>query len=313
MPMTNKEAYRAFCKTAIDLPIFMMDWYLDAVCENGDWEVLLVKEDIEIVAAMPFFLKRKWGFQYATMPLFVKYLGPYLIPEKRDLKRSFRLYEKLIEQLPKTDSFLMDCLPQMTNWLPFYWNDFQQTARYTYILNLENLEEVYQNFNRNIRRNIKKAKQNLTISGEEIGLEKLYEINKMSFERQGIPIYFSFEQFEKHDQSLRENNARKIFFAKDDHQNIHAVSYLIWDKKRAYYHLAGEHSDFRGSGASIFLTWEAIKFTKEVLGLQVFDFEGSMLKSIEKVRRQFGAVQETYFRIWRTDSVWLRVLDLFRK
>ncbi len=310
--MTSKESYRAFCGQSEDLPIFFQDWYLDAVCEEGTWDVVLEREDNRIVALMPYFLKQKGPFQMMTMPLFVKYLGPWLIPEKRKLKYEFRFYRKLLEQLPAFDSFLQDFHPIAKNWLPFFWKDFKQSTRYTYILeDLGDLESVFQNFNRNIRRNIKKAEKNLRIRSD-YSLETFYKINRMSFTRQGIPIFFSFEQLKKHDEALQKNKARKIFFAIDEKEQIHAVSYLIWDKKNSYYHLAGEHPDFRGSGASILLTWEAIKFTKQTLGLDIFDFEGSMLEPIEAIRTQFGGKQIPYSRVWKYDSKALEILHLLR-
>ena len=39
--MTNKELYREFCKKNHHLPIFMQDWWLDAVCAGKEWDVML--------------------------------------------------------------------------------------------------------------------------------------------------------------------------------------------------------------------------------------------------------------------------------
>ena len=121
------------------------------------------------------------GFTYSTIPLHVKYLGPYLIPSKRNLKNEHSLYAALIEQLPKTAHFIQDFAPTVTNWLPFYWKNYQQTVRYTYIIALENLGEVYQNFNKSIKRNLKQAEKLVTIA-HDISLVVYYAINKMSFE-----------------------------------------------------------------------------------------------------------------------------------
>ena len=131
----------------------------------------------------------------------------------------------------------------------------------------------------------------------------------MSFDRQAISIFYPFDFLENYDEALARKEARKIFFAIDENGEIHAVSYLIWDNNRSYYHLAGENPKFRGSGASIFLTWEAIKYTKEELGLNIFDFEGSMLQPIEAIRRQFGAKQLPYFRVWKYNSTLFQILN----
>lgn len=310
--MSAKEEYIKFCTSESGLPIFFQPWYLDGVCKEGIWDVALIKEGGAVIAALPYFLKKKGIFSYITMPLFVKHLGPYLIREKRILKIEHKIYKSLLEQLPSIDYFNQDFHPSVSNWMPFHWQNFKQSTRYTYIIEgLENLEKVQSNFNRNVKRNIRKAESELKITSE-FSLETFYEINKMSFERQGMPIYFSYEALKQHDKALTVNKSRKMFFAVDDQKQIHGASYLIWDKERSYYHLAGENPAFRKSGASILLIWEAIKYTKEELGLNIFDFEGSMIESIEMIRRQFGAKQVPYFRIWKYNSSLFKSINILK-
>lgn len=299
--MSNKDIYRDFCQTAEDLPIFAQDWYLDAVSADGSWDVVIVKKNAQIAVTMPYFLKQKWGFTYSTIPLHTRNLGPYVIPERRGLKNEPSLYAALIEQLPKTAHFIQDFAPTVTNWLPFYWKNFKQTVRYTYILDLTDMNAVFKNRNRRIRRNIEKAEEIVTID-HDISLADFYKINKMSFTRQDMSIYYPLESLEKLDAVLKEKEARELFVARDKAGNIHAVGYLVWDKTRSYALLGGINSEFRSSNAITLLIWKMIRYTKEVLDLPVFDFAGSMLPQVEPSRRQFGAIQEQYFRIWKYDS-----------
>jgi len=299
--MSNKIEYRNFCQTAEDLPIFAQDWYLDAVCADGTWDVAIVKKSHQIVAAMPYFVKQKWGMTYSTIPLHVRNLGPYLIPSRRSLKNEHALYADLIEQLPKMAHFIQDFASTVTNWLPFYWKNFQQTVRYTYIVRLNDMNVVEQNRNRKVKRNIEKAAEIVTIS-HDISLTEFYEINKMSFTRQDISIYYPLESLQKLDKALVANNARQKFVARDKQGNIHAVGYLVWDKTRSYGLMGGINSEFRSTNAITLLVWEMIRYTKEVLNLPIFDFAGSMLPQIEPSRRQFGAEQEPYFRVWKYGS-----------
>ena len=66
--------------------------------------------------------------------------------------------------------------------------------------------------------------------------------------------------------------------------------------------MAGDDPTLRGSGASILLVWEIIQFVRKELGLLEFDFQGSMIQGIERVRRQFGAKQVPYFLIQKRQS-----------
>jgi len=43
--------------------------------------------------------------------------------------------------------------------------------------------------------------------------------------------------------------------------------------------------------------WEAIKFTKEELGLNQFDFEGSMIQSVEQFFRKFGGRLTPFYTV----------------
>ena len=307
-----KRAYREICRQRPELPIFFQDWYLDAVCDDGEWDVLISRYKDETAAVFPYFLKQKWGFRYFSMPHFVKHLGPFIFPEFRTPRPSIRILQDLIGRLPRIASFKQDFHPTLTNWLPFYWNGYEQTTRYTYLLDLaQSPQELFDNLNRNMRRNIRKAEKQVEIR-EDLTLETFYEINCKSFRRQGIAIPYSFEQLHRHDASLQKNRARKIFAAQDEQGRLHSAAYLIWDRTAAYYHLSGDDPTYRQSGSGIYLIWKAILHTREELGLPVFDFEGSMLEPVENIRRQFGARQQPYFRVWKYHSNSMFAVDWLR-
>ncbi len=305
--MTN--AYRQFCKANPHVPVFAQDWYLDAVCESGEWNAAIVEEGEQVVAAMPYFLKKKGPFRYIAMPLFTKHLGPYLrqAGAPYSLTETHRLYGALIDQLPEVDAFEQDFSPIVSNWLPFYWKGYQQSTRYTYRLVLDDLDRIYDGINRNMQRNIRKAQATVSVL-QGGNIEDLYRINRMSFDRQALKLPYHFDLLKKHDEALALHQARQLFFAVDDSGRMHSASSLIFDAQTAYYHIAGDDPEARNSGAGILLTWEAIRYTKEVLGLNHFDFEGSMMQNVEAIRRQFGAVQQPYFRVWKTNSRILRWL-----
>ncbi|OON68700.1 GNAT family N-acetyltransferase [Hymenobacter sp. CRA2] len=312
--MSAKDRYRAFCRTAPDLPVFAQDWYLDACCTGGAWDVVLAEEAGQVAAALPYFCKQKGPFRYVTMPPFVKTMGPYVLPEYRGvLKKEHALLQALIEQLPPLAAFRQNFHPLVTNWLPFYWQQYRQTTYYTYRLdNLQDLEGIRSGVNRNIRRNLQKASQQLQVR-HDLSPEAFYGINQLSFHRQGLPMPYTWEQFRRHDEALARHQARQLFFAVDAEQRVHSAAYLIWDQHTAYYHLAGDDPELRESGSGILLIWEAIRYASEQLGLRCFDFEGSMLPAIERIRVQFGATQTPYFFVHKTPSRWFQLLELLRR
>ncbi|MDD4738602.1 MAG: GNAT family N-acetyltransferase, partial [Bacteroidales bacterium] len=60
--MTNKEKYRLLCQNNSDINIFMQDWWLDALCGDS-WDVLLKEQNNKIIATLPYFIQKKYGFK----------------------------------------------------------------------------------------------------------------------------------------------------------------------------------------------------------------------------------------------------------
>lgn len=304
--MHIRDLYQNFCAQAPDLPVFLQDWYLDAVCGEDQWDVVFARKGGLVVGILPYFIKRKGPWRYVAMPPLCKMMGPYLLPAFRTPRREMPLLKELIGQLPPLAAFEQDFNYTAGNWLPFYWKGFRQTTRYSYVLPLTDLQTLYENLAPDYRNNkIPKAAKRVSVhTGSDLAL--FFRVHNQSFERQGLRAPVSFAFLQRLDKALAARHARKIFWATDrDTGAVHSVAYLIWDQHTAYYLLAGDDPELRHSGAGILLIWEAIRYARETLGLSTFDFAGSMIKPIERVRRQFGAEQKPYSRVKKEWSwVW---------
>ena len=157
-----------------------------------------------------------------------------------------------------------------------------------------------------MRNKVRKAQKVVTITTDR-SIEDFYRLNKKVFERQGIKAPYSFNFLKRLDNALKTHNSRQVFFAIDDAGRIHSAIYLIWDSFSSYLHIVGEDPFFRNSGAGILLIWETIKYAKEVLGLNRYDFEGSMIEPVEKVRRACGGQQKPYLQVKKTSSFLLKL------
>ena len=305
--MSNRDAYTGFCASAPDLPLFMQPWYLDAVCEEGAWDAVVVEKGGQVVAALPYFLKKKWGWQYVAMPPLARMIGPYILPELRTPRKETSLVEALLDQLPEgLAAFEQDCNYTVTNWLPFYWRGFRQTTRYSYGLDIRDLGEVWNNLAPDYRnQKIPKAQETIIVQTKDAVLDFL-DIHDLSYERKGLDPPVSPEFMTRLDDALASHGQRAILFASDRNTGqVHSVAYLAWDARTAWYLMAGDDPGLRQSGAGILLTWEAIRYAHDVLKVPYFDFAGSMIRPIERVRRQFGGVQKPYFRVRKEWSlVW---------
>ena len=115
MNTDNRDAYRQFCQTAPDLPLFLQDWYLDAVCTDGAWDAALARAGKNVVGVLPYFIKTKGPWRYVAMPRLARMMGPWLLPEYRKPRREMPLLEELIDQLPRLAAFEQDFNYTATN------------------------------------------------------------------------------------------------------------------------------------------------------------------------------------------------------
>lgn len=315
MNALQQERYREFAANAPDLPLFLQPWYLDMVCGEGFWGAATVQKNGRTVAALPFFQKQKLHWRYVTMPRLCKQMGPYLMPEFRSLKWEMRLYEELIRLLPENlAAFEQNFNYAVTNWLPFYWQGFRQTTLYSYVLPLDDSEAlIFKNIEKNYRQKIRAAQEALAVR-DDLPVSELYRLVGLSFERQGLGQSFDLQFLQNLCAGLSQHSCGKMFFALDPQNNaVHSAALLVWDEHTAYYLMSGDDPALRSSGAGVLLKWEAIRYAKNVLGVSVFDFEGSMIPGIEQGRRDFGAQQRPYFRVrkewsvlWKWGKMWRR-------
>lgn len=309
--MSNKEIFKNWCEKHPEIPLFLQFDWMEIVAKPEQWDVALVGSENDVQAFMPYFKKRKLQFDIITVPPLTPYMGPWLhYPEgqKEATRLSFekKMYEQLIAQLPKTDKFIQYFHPEVTNWLPFYWNDFEQSTRYTYIIDdLSDADVLYENLQGNIRREISKAQKSLTVS-EVNEVKTLHNLKLKDFAGKGQQLNYSEAYFNRVFEKLNAKDACKAWIASDADGNPIASLLLIWDDDSAYYLAGAADPENKNSGAISLLMWTAILFASSVA--DKFNFEGSMIEPVERFFRSFGAKQTPYFEIRKTDSKLLKLL-----
>ena len=308
--MSNREKYRKFCQKERYIPIFSQDWWLDTVCGEDNWEVVIIKKGGNIMATMPYCTRvGKLNTKTISQPLLTQTLGIYFNYPKNQKyykKLSFEkeMIEKIVKALPKYNSFSMNFDNSHTNLLPFYWNEFDIKVNYTYVIKDSSLEDLEKRFETDIRRRRRKAEKFGVKVFESEDIEKFYELNKMTFIRQNREIPYSFNFINNLYHNCKKYNACKIFFAKDNDGEIIAGNFLIFDNHTVYYLMGGIEPNKRDLGGMDVVLYESMKFA--IKNGKTFDFEGSMVESIEKYFRSFGAVQKPYFQIIKTTSKLLK-------
>lgn len=313
----NKKKYKEFCKLEENMPIFSCDWWLDTVCGEDNWDVALFEKGGHVYASMPYYNLKKAWFNLSIMPKLTQTLGIYIkYPEDQKYFKKISWEKKsmsaILSILPKTDHFSQSFHRKVSNWLPFYWAGYEQTTQYSYLIEPTadgSMDLVEDGFENDIRRRIKNTISSgvEVFEGEDIGL--FYELNKLTFTRKGMDIPYSFEFIKKLYKNCKENNAVKMFFAKDKNGAILAASFLVHDKGAVYYLMGGIDPVKKELGAMDLVLYKSIEFAMQ--SNRTFDFEGSMIESIEKYFRSFGAIQTPYYNISKTSSKSLKILIPF--
>jgi hypothetical protein len=291
--------------------IFQQPWWLEALAP-GRWDEVTIERDGRTVARLPYVVRGRARWRVLTQPKLTQTLGPWVPPSTAKpvhaLTEELELLSSLEAALPPADAFDQHFSPVMMNALPFHWAGYRLEVRYTYRLEgLESEEALWAGLRGNIRREIRKARKQVQVR-DDLGLDQFHAVWSKTFARQGLPVPLSLAELERLDSACAAHGARTMLFALDDRERLHAVTYVVWDTRAAYYLLGGGDPELRTSGASSLLMWEAIMRSRAVT--DVFDFEGSMVRALERFFRAFGGRQVAYLRVSRATPRWRAALAL---
>lgn len=310
----RKSRYREFCQNSY-VPLHQQPWWLDAVCHPEGWDVALAFDGSgAVTGALPWFRKSRWGLWVVQQPPFTTYAGPVLrYPDEPNFKLQSRYsFEKkvcsaLIQQLPRVAFFVQNFQPEISNWLPFYWENFKQTTRYTYVFDrMENMEMITAGMKNTLRSDLKKAAKATVWQQENDAWELVFALYNKSWQRKKASQPYSFDTFLRLHEALAARGQMICFIARDRSNGTpHAGLYAVFDERQASVLLTGVEPEYKSSCAIYGLFVEMIRWCGE-RNLSL-DFEGSMQPEIEHVFRAFGARQQPYFQVWKARN---RLLEL---
>ena len=315
----NKDYYRTVFDTLEGLPVFFSPWWLDHVCGKNNWDLALSKDNGgNITGILPYFRQLIKGISVLSNPPLTPYLGAHLFyPDNQTSvtsKYSFenKTLESLISQLPKGVSYMnFNCTAGFDNWYPFYWQGYEQSIRYTYLLDLEkSSEEIFSGFNNTLKRQIKKAAENLKIHYSD-DWSTLYDFLAANLKNHNQNVPLSRKSFGKLFNAIASQNHGKILEVRNEERVLAAVL-LVWDELSAYCLVLGMDKNYIDHQGVKLLLWSSIK--EAAKHAKVYDFEGSMLKKVERIFRSYGGTRTPYYNIRYYRNKWIKVgLTLFKK
>jgi len=306
----RKAIYQSLCDEGKIASLFNQPWWLDA---TGSWDVSLGMRNEQVVGAMPFAIGRRWVISTIGMPDLTHHLRLWMdkppdVTDQKWLAREKEIIGSILDGLPSYGYFSMVFDEEsFDNWLPFYWKKFRQEMRYTFVIDRADPETLDQQLNRNLKRNLREAEEEIVIS-REVDHNTFYALCQNTYAKQKMKLPYSQDFFNRLDEAIVQNNAGIKLGALNQRAEFIAASYLIWDKDTAYYLLAGDNEEGRANAASIVLCREALQIAFEERKVNTFDFCGSMLESISDMRRQFGARAVPLMKIFKARWKWVDLM-----
>lgn len=297
--MTDKEAFLSYYRQNPDIPLYYRPEWLDVVTGN-DWDMACAyHEDGRLLAFMPVTKKKKMRVEAFTNPVLSPYQGIYFSEGDKEIKQQkrqsliFKACRDILPRIGHPALFKVRFHPSFDMWLPFYFAGFRQTTYYSYILdNIRDHSHIFSGFKTNTRNIIRKAEQTLRVE-ERNDIASLYNLLGSTFEKKKMEVPFSLSFLEKLDKAVMPD--RKLLFAVDENEKIHAAMFLVFDHDTAYNLLFGTDFSLVKSGAPSLLMWRAIQIASERVNR--FDFEGSRLPGIQPFFQGFGGTPTPYYEI----------------
>ena len=298
--LLNKDDYPAWDKFVDSSPqgsIYAKSYYLES--KGCDFTINILEEFIgsrnEIIAGIALCQNE---FKVYSNPLFVKYLGilyanENFIGSKRNRKR-YKIDRMLLDNIKTKSVFSYNFHPNFDNWLNFYWNNYNQTTKYTYQIHFNNHNDFRENYTSKVRGPLNNAKRS-NLKFADISIKEFCKIIDKSYKsRNTKPPYNRNDLIEFLNKLLQ----HECFYYKaivDSKDNVHAAAGIVYDNNSSNLILNGSDPAYRKYCGNTLLIDHMIEFSSNKS--KIFDFEGSMHQRIEHFYFGFGGMLIPYYMI----------------
>lgn len=317
--MTNKERYIEWVGQQEYIPIYMMPWWMDAVCAGKMWDVLLAEdENGRILGAMPYLLRKRAQFRYIIMPQQTQIGGLWVTAEvTADKWKTAEVCRQIKEQLDGMHLayYYQQYLPGSLCVDAMRGLGFKTRERVTYrVDDLSDIEALVASFSKNKRRQLQKA-QGLRVA-RGMNPEDFYRFHRQCLQSRKRKISYTREFLLVLERKAKRLGQCEILSICNEEGQPYAAAFLVWDKHYMYFLIPTYDPAFHDSGAGALLVLEAMKLAREKH--VHFDFEGSLEKGTAEHYKQFGSTPVKYFSVEKYYrpifrlAVWLQKLRELR-
>lgn len=276
----------------------------------------IYKDENQLIGGFYFLNTKKYGFTFVKLPPYTPNCGLFFTSDSKNNSSINNFSKEIMNEIcaffskQKSTLTVLAFPSNIVDFQPFIWKKYKVIPNYTYRINLQkSVEEIKSHFDSKNRNVISKAlKQGVDIKENSLSKEELYK--------------FFIDSLNTTDANIYETELKNVFMKFSDDTNSFSVSayknnellgsvFCVFDKNICYYLLGGAHKKSGIQGVNNLLIQNSIEKAKD-LGCKTFDFEGSMLKGVEKFFRSFGPELVPYFTVNKA-SLPLEMLLKFKK
>ncbi len=261
----------------------------------------IYKDEHQLIGGFYFLDTKKFVFKFIKLPPYTPHCGLFFISDSHNNSSINNFSKEVMNEVcvfftkQKSALTILAFPPKIKDFQPFIWQKYKVVPNYTYRLNLKNsFEFIKSHFDSKNRNVINKAiKENLLISENTLSKEDLFIFFKKTLQTTDANVYEP--ELKNIFLNFSDTNNSFSFEARKNNKLL-GVVFCVFDKNTCYYLFGGVDKKSGIQGINNLLIEESIKKAKD-LDCTLFDFEGSMIKGVEKFFRSFGPELVPYFTV----------------
>ncbi len=277
---------------------------------NAKLQIAVIRDgNNRIIAGCPFFSREIFGvIKLSQMPYATPFLGPVIRPRETNIQSKKESYNsKLIKDLTEFfkargySYYMFVFHPSETDIREFLWNGLESQVHFTYFTELKD-GGILDVFESSIKRQIKKAEKEdptLVETVNESTISDSFRLIISSLDRQGKSFMFDQGAFSALVRELVRLGLLKLYNIYSGNIPV-ATTLVLFDRKTAYYWLAGSDPGMRQTGLNQILIYKILENLQK-LGIERFDWFGANTPSIARYKSKFNPVLVPYFSVQYSD------------
>lgn len=276
----------------------------------------IYKDEHQLIGGFYFMKTKKYGFTFLKLPPYTPHCGLFFKSDSTNNSSINNFSKEIMQEVCTYVSSQKSALTILAfpsphiDFQPFIWDKYKVVPNYTYHIDLtQSIDDIRAHFDSKNRNVINKAvKEGVEVFEDVLSKEELFHFFTDSLSNTNANVYST--DLKNIFMTFSDSSNSFSMTAKKD-QEILGTVFCAYDKNKCYYLLGGVNKKSGIQGVNNLLVQKSIEKAKE-LGCSIFDFEGSMLKGVEKFFRSFGPELVPYYTVNKA-SLPLEILLKFKK